>query len=93
MSTFDGLCPHCGKPVQVNSETHELSKKNKSSNETFADALKKLNAEKKARKDQFEKKQKDLNDQKKKSDKVFKDNLDSIKEKGLGEKPIRDIDL
>lgn len=93
MSTFDGTCPHCGKELQIDPAVKKISKKEHVSENFLNDALKKLADDKQKRKDQFERTQKDLSKRRQESDDLFKKGLDEIKEKGLGGKPIRDIDL
>lgn len=90
---IEGKCPHCGNPIQVEVESGTIQKKSQPKGDTFDEALKKIADDKSKRKDQFENMQKNLSEKKKKSDDIFKKGLDDIKEKGLGGKPIRDIDL
>lgn len=93
MKHIEANCPYCNKPVEIDVEAGTVEKKIKSSRETFTDALKKISEDKAKRKSQFEDMQKNISKKKKESDNLFKKGLDDIKEKGLGDKPIRDIDL
>ena len=93
MSIIEGNCPHCDRPIEIDTETGAFRKKEKASSDTFNEALKKISEDKQKRKDQFERTQKDLSKKKKETDDLFKKGLDDIKEKGIGDKPIRDIDL
>lgn len=93
MKNIDGKCPHCNNPIQVDVEKGVISKKTQKTGDVFNAALKKIADDKKLRKTQFENAQKDLSKKKKESDDLFKKGLGDIKKDGLGDKPVRDIDL
>lgn len=86
-------CPHCGKPVAYHAQTGELLKKEKNSGDRFDEAFKKVTEGKSRRKELFDQSKGNLSKKKKESDELFKKGLEDIKEKGLGDKPVRDIDL
>lgn len=90
---IDGKCPHCNNPIQIDAETGVISKQQQKTGDVFNEALKKITDDKSKRKSQFEDMQKDLSKKKKESDNLFKKGLNDIKKDGLGDKPVRDIDL
>jgi hypothetical protein len=91
MNKFDGACPHCRKLITVDVAAQEITAKPAA--ESFDETLQKLSTEKAKRKEQFDAIQQSLSAKKKESDDKFKKNLSKVKHEGLGEKPIRDIDL
>ena len=88
-----GQCPHCGHEVEVDIQSKKFEKAAKASGDSLADGLKKIADDKAQRKDLFSQMQKNLSQKKKQSNDQFKKGIDDIREKGLGDKPIRDIDL
>ena len=90
---IEGNCPYCNNPIQFEVESGKIQKKVQSKGDTFAEGLKKIADDKSKRKEQFENMQKNLAKKRKESNDIFKKGLDGIKKEGLGEKPIRDIDL
>lgn len=88
-------CPCCGARIEALAENGKVvqhwDKPKKKA--TFEDSLKKIEKEKESHEKYFENAARQLEDKKKKARELFEQGVDKIKKEGLGEKPIRDIDL
>jgi len=95
MKTIYVDCPCCGARIEAEALSGKVVRHWKAGKEkqTLEEALKELESEKARRAGFFEKAAGELEENKRRAREAFEKGVEKIQKEGLGEKPIRDIDL
>lgn len=88
-------CPCCGARLEAEAESGKVVRhwKTPKKKESLEDTLRRLEKEKDEHAGFFEKAAGQMEAKKRKAREAFEQGVEKIKKEGLGERPIRDIDL
>lgn len=93
--TLNVDCPCCGARLEVEAHSGKVVRHSKTprKKETLEESLQRLEREKKDSAHFLEKAQAEIEAKKRRAREAFDQGVEKIKKEGLGERPIRDIDL